>query len=70
MNNFAPYDYTNLWVVAATTARNIQRYKFEAKICGAESFVDLGGQEIFVYDRYTGIQNIDLRLYRTTDDVE
>jgi hypothetical protein len=40
---YAPYEYTNLWVVAATRARNLDRYNFWAKICGAENFVDLGG---------------------------
>jgi hypothetical protein len=64
------YEYTNLWVVAATKARKQNKFKFQAKICGAENFVDLNGQDIFVYDRFTGVQTIDLTLYRSTDDVQ
>lgn len=67
----APYDYTDLWVTAKTKAdKSRARYRIEVKVCGAENFVDLAGQNIFVYQRYSGTKSIDLTLYRTTDDAE
>lgn len=70
LTTHAPYDYTTLWVTAATKARKSDKYKIMIKVCGAESLVTKNGQSVFVYDYNTGIKNIDLTLYYDTDDSE